>query len=140
MTRTGATKRVPDGYDSERLRLARAFLKAAESLAALADDGDAGNPIVSEVVNAAIAYTDALTAKFANRVNQEDHAAAAKVLRGALGERLPNDQERRLRRILGEKDAAQYGARLKRKADVMRFLADIREFAKWAETEIDRRG
>ncbi|HEV2160712.1 MAG TPA: hypothetical protein VGR52_00540 [Stellaceae bacterium] len=61
-------------------------------------------------------------------------------MRDVIGERLPNDQERGLRRILGEKDAAQYGAQAKRKADALRILADIHAFAKWAESEVNRRG
>jgi hypothetical protein len=39
------------------------------------------------------------------------------MLRDALGNRLPRAQETRLRRILAEKDPAQYGARLKTRTD-----------------------
>ena len=46
------------------------------------------NPIVSQIVNAAIAYTDVLTATFAGKVNQQDHSAARKALRAALRNRL----------------------------------------------------
>jgi hypothetical protein len=60
------------------------------------------------------------------------------MLRDALGNRLPKPQETRLRRILGEKDAAQYGARLKSKADAERLLAQLLALAKWAESELSR--
>jgi hypothetical protein len=120
------------------LDVARAFLKAARDETTLADDGAIGNPIVSQVVNAAIAYVDAVTTARLGRVNQQDHAAIHKLLRDALGERLPDAQARRLRRILDEKDPAQYGARLLRKADAVRLLEELETFASWAETELTR--
>ena len=60
------------------------------------------------------------------------------MLRDALGNRLPRAQETRLRRILAEKDAAQYGARLKTRTDAQRLLAQMVEFAAWAESELSR--
>jgi hypothetical protein len=138
VTRKGPSRPVEKGYGRGRLEVARAFLKAAQDEATLADDTAVGNPIVSQVVNAAIAYADTITGALSGRVNQQDHAAAVKALRDALGQRLPEIQARRLRRILAEKDAAQYGARLMRKKEAMRLLADLEEFARWAETEIVR--
>jgi hypothetical protein len=120
------------------LDIARAFLKAARDAAALADESTIGNPIVSQIVNAAIAYADAITAKRSGRVNQQDHAGIHKVLRDALGERLPEPQARRLRRILDAKDPAQYSARLLRKDDAERLLDELEAFASWAETELAR--
>jgi hypothetical protein len=138
MTRKGSTKAADKGFGEGRLKVARAYLKAAQDEAALAEDGTIGNPIISQIVIAAIAYTDALTAKFAGNINQQDHGGATKVLRDALGNRLPSGQATRLRRILDEKDASQYGARLKTKADAERLLAQLVEFAKWAEAELSR--
>lgn len=63
---------------------AQRYLKAARTEAAMADVVDIGNSVMSQIVNAAMAYTDALTAKYAGRANQKDHAAAVKVLRDAL--------------------------------------------------------
>ncbi len=97
-----------------------------------------GNPIASTVVNAAIAYTDALTATFANKVNQQDHSAAVKTLRGALGNRLPKTQESKLSRILGQKDLAQYGGRLMSLADAQSILTLLKEYAEWVESEMKR--
>jgi len=62
-------------------------------------------------VTAAIAYADAVTAQARQVVNQQDHQAVAKALRAALGNALPVAQERRVARILSEKDQAQYSAR-----------------------------
>jgi hypothetical protein len=104
----------------------------------LADEAAIGNPIVSQAVNAAVAYADAITAARRGRVNQQDHSSIHKLLRDALGERLPEVQAARLRRILGMKDAAQYGARLLRKDEALRVLGDAEAFALWAETELTR--
>jgi len=138
MTRKGPSKPVDRAFGDGRLQMAKAFLKAAQNEAELAGDADIANPIVVQIVNAAIAYTDALTARFSGRVNQQDHAAAVKALRAALGKRFPGEQERRLARILSEKDAAQYGARMKRKSEATRLLADLEKFAAWAELEMKR--
>jgi hypothetical protein len=113
-------------------------LKAAKNEAELAEDHDIGNPIISQVVTSAIAYTDALTAKLSGRVNKQDHSAAVRALRDALGKRLSDEQERRLRRILSEKDAAQYGARAKSKADAIKLLGDLEKFAPLVELELAR--
>lgn len=139
MTRRGPSKPVDDTYAPRRLEVARAFLKAAEDEATLADEGDVGNPIVAQVVNAAIAYADAVTAASSGRINQKDHAAVVKALRDALGERFPDVQAKRLRRMLAEKDTAQYGARLLRMKEALRLLADLKEFAAWAEAEVARK-
>jgi hypothetical protein len=138
MTRKGRTKSVDPSFAAGRLRLARAYLKAARTEAAMADPVDIGNPAMSQIVNAAIAFTDAVTAKYAGHANQQDHAAAVKALRDALGNRLPAAQETRLRRILGGKDEVQYGTRAKTTADAERLLAQLEEFAAWAEEELRR--
>ena len=138
MIRKGPGKATGQGFGEGRLRIARAFLTAAEDEATLAGEEDIGNPIISQAVTAAIAYADALTARFGDRVNRQDHAALTKNLRGVLGNRLPTVQASRLRRILGEKDAAQYGTRIKSRAEAERVLRDLREFASWAEAEFRR--
>jgi hypothetical protein len=138
MTRKGPSKPVDGTYGNRRLEVARAFLKAARDAAALTDEGAVGNPIVSQVVNAAVGYADAITAARSGRVNQQDHSGIHKLLRDALGERLPEIQATRLRRILSMKDAAQYGARLLRKDEALRLLDDAEAFVRWAETELTR--
>ena len=79
MTRKGPAKPVDPTYGSRRLDMAKAFLKAARDEAALADEGAVANPIVTQVVNAAIAYADAVTAARAGRVNQQDHGGIHKL-------------------------------------------------------------
>lgn len=138
MTRKGPAKSVGPGFAEGPLQLARAYLKAARVELAVADAGDLGNPAMSQIVNAAIAFTDALTARYAGKANRQDHGAAIRSLRDALGNRLPAAQETRLRRILGEKDDVQYGARLKTDDEARRLLLLLEEFAAWAELEMRR--
>jgi hypothetical protein len=138
MTRKGTAKSVDASFTDGRLRIARAFLKAARTETAMAEVADIGNPIISQIVNAAIAFADALTARYAGRANQKDHAAAVKALRDALGNRLPVAQETRLRRILSEKDEIQYGARATTAMEAKRLLGQLETFAAWAEAELQR--
>ncbi len=138
MTRKGPAKTVDAGFGQGRLTMARAYLRAARAEASLADETEIGNPIMSQIVNAAIAYADALTARAAARVNRHDHMAAVKALRDALGNRLPGAQETRLRRILAEKDEVQYGPRAKTAQEARLMLAQLEAFALWAEGEIGR--
>ena len=136
MTRKGTTRSVDAAFGEGRLRMARAYLKAARNEVLLADPGDIANPAMSQIVNAAIAFADALTATYAKEVNQQDHAAAVRTLRDALGNRFLAAHETNLRRILGEKDNVQYGTSFRSKADAEALLRRLEESASWAEREI----
>ncbi|MCK3776688.1 hypothetical protein MZK49_08075 [Ensifer sesbaniae] len=113
-------------------------MEAAQLQVGSAKVGTLGNPIAATIVNAAIAYTHALTATFANKINQNDHAAVVKTLRDALGNRLPKAQETRLNRILGNKDLAQYGGRFMLLSDAEALLEQLKEYAQWVESEMAR--
>lgn len=136
MTRTGPARPADGPFASGRLNNARAYLEAAEAAVMRAESGANANPIISHVVNSAIAYTDALTAYYGGRVDQKDHAAAVKALRDVLGNRLPNAQQKRLNRILRRKDEAQYGARHASLSRGLELLNELKEFAGWAEAAI----
>jgi len=139
VTRNGPSKPSDARHGANRLVIARGFLEAAQLQVDSAKVGTMGNPIAATVVNAAIAYTDALTATFANKINQNDHAAVVKTLRDALGNRLPKAQETRLTRILGNKDLAQYGGRFMLLSDAEALLEQLKEYAQWVESEMARR-
>ena len=139
MTRSGSSKPSDAHHGANRLVIARGFLEAAQVQVDSAKAGTLGNPIAASVVNAAIAYTDALTATFASKINQNDHSAVVKTLRDALGNRLPKAQETRLTRILGNKDLAQYGGRFMLLADAEALLEQLKEYAQWVENEMSRR-
>jgi hypothetical protein len=129
VTRGGPSKPVDQQFGRGRLQLARAFLKAARAEAERAAEDGVGNPTISHVVTATIAYADALTARFGGVVNQQDHKAVATTLRAALRDALPKTQEQRLGRILRENGEAQYGARVSKVDDAMRLLRELEAFA-----------
>ena len=138
MTRTGSSKTVPDDFWVGRLSNARSFHAAARLLLDLHEAGQNTNPIIAQVVDAAIAYADAVTARRGNRINQQDHQALAALLRTVLGNRLPAPQLAHLKTILGEKDAASYGVRPGTFAQAQRLLERLDDFAAWAEEELAR--
>lgn len=57
----------------------------------------------------------------------------ARLLREVLGNRLPDKQERFFRKLLGRKDEVNYGARSTTIAEAGVMLAELDEFAAWAE-------
>lgn len=133
MTRTGPSKDATLADSNLRLRKARAYLEAARSLLALLGEGEIADPIVSNIANSAIAYADALTARYAGKINKQDHGAAPKLLRSVLGKELSSEHEKRVSRILAHKDEAQYGTRPKRRDEAELLLNDLERFAKFAE-------
>jgi TPR repeat protein len=138
MTRISPRKAVPPGHSEARLGVARDYHKAARSMLTIAEAGDSGSPILSLVVSAAVAYADALTARSLGAVNQQDHAAAVRALRDALGNGLPAAEENRAKRLLSLKDEVQYGARRATLEDARRRMEDLDAFARWAEAELSR--
>ena len=133
MTGKGPRKKVDAHYWQGRLRAAQAYLQAAQQALSLAEPGQNASPSVSQIVLAAIAYGDSLTAKRALVINQQDHASAPRLLRDVLRNTLPEAQERRFRRILSFKDGAQYGARMASVDEATRLLDELERFARWAE-------
>ena len=133
MTGKSPRKRVEALYWQGRLRVAQAYLADAQQAVLLAEPPQAGNPIVSQIVLAAIAYGDCLTAKRAQIINQQDHAQASRLLRDVMQNTLPEVQEKRYRRILGFKDDVQYGTKTASLEEAARLLGDLEAFALWAE-------
>lgn len=117
---------------------ARAFLSSAEKLLALAEVGTNCNPIISAAINACIAFTDAVTIKYAGIQNTGDHGIASRALRNALGNRADKGQLTRLTRLLSRKDDSQYGHRSASYEDAASILEQARRFAEWAEAELLR--
>jgi hypothetical protein len=133
MTGQGPRKPVGDAHASGRLRQAREFRESARSLVTL-ESSQSYNPAISLMVACAIAYADALTAKRRGVVNSQDHAAAPRLLREALGNTLPERQEKFYRRLLGRKDEVNYGARSTSLDEARRLMSDLELFAEWAES------
>jgi hypothetical protein len=135
MARISTRKSVDVDYWRGRLEAARAFHKAAEDAITLAEPGSNANPAISQMVLAAIAYGDCLTARRANVINQQSHAAAPKLLRDVLGATLPTAQENRYRRILGHKDESQLLVAAKNRGNLAR-----KDGGEWLTVEVDKKG
>ena len=132
MTNQGPRKTVDATHSSARLFQAREFHDSARTLVTLGHSRSY-NGAVTLMVTAAIAYCDAVTAKVRGVVNRQDHQSAARLLREALGNRLPDKQEKFLRRLLGRKDEVNYGARSTSVEEARQLLAELDAFAAWAE-------
>lgn len=132
MTGKGSRKPVDGGHAPARLLQAREFQESARTLV-LQAQSRSYNPAVTLMVTAAIAYSDAITAKARGVVNQQDHQGAPRLLREVLGNRLPDKQEKFFRKLLGRKDEVNYGARSTSLEEAQRLLAELDEFASWAE-------
>lgn len=133
MTRKAPTKSVDQQFWHGRRDEARAFSLAARQAMDLADPGSSASPIVSQIVLAAIAYSDSITAKRARVVNQQDHLGAVRLLRDVLRNHLPDAQEKAFRRMLRVKDEAQYGARAMALEEAERLLDDLDNFTQLIE-------
>lgn len=133
MTSRSPRRQVDAFHWQGRLSVAQAYLEAAQQALLLAEPGQDCNPVISQVVLSTIAYGDSLTAQRAQVVNQQSHAQAPRLLRDVLGNLLPDSQERRYRRILSFKDEVHYGTRRAPREEAAKLLADLEEFACWAE-------
>lgn len=132
MTNQGPRKTVDTTNPAARLLQAREFHESARSLVTLGQNRSY-NGAITLIVMAAIAYADAVTTRTRGVVNKQDHQSAPKLLREALGSRLPNKQEKFFRKLLGRKDEVNYGARSTTLAEAARLLEELDEFAVWAE-------
>jgi hypothetical protein len=141
MVRRTLSKDVDPGLAFKYLKVARALKGGAEALLTIADEDDPyGNAIGVLAVHAAIAYNDALTIAYGGRkATGGDHDRAADLLREAFGNRLPNERLRDLRRILGLKDTYSYLGAYQKVDDAQKLVAQLNQFAEWAEEAYELR-
>lgn len=132
MTNQGPRRAAGNSEWSGRLTQAREFHESARSLVTLAQS-KSYNGAITLMVTAAIGYSDAITAKRKGVVNKQDHQTAVRLMREALGNGLPDKQEKFFRRLLGRKDEVNYGARSTTLDEAHRVLAELDDFAVWAE-------
>lgn len=140
MVSKGTWRSVPRDQWKGRLENARAFLRAAQDLLALTDDGRSSNPIITQAIDATIAYGDAVAIRFGGIQNAVDHNNLGRTLRQAVGARFTRQQEQRLGQILAEKDEAAYGHHSASAAYAREVLKLAERFAEWAEAELARPG
>lgn len=133
MVRQGPSKLADPGDWEGRLRNARDFKRDAEDLYQLRGDGENANGVITLVVNAAIAYADALTGKYGGFVNQQDHKAVSPAVERAMGKRADPLQIKRLSGIMAYKDPSSYGARRSPKERAGDLLKQLDRFSEWVE-------
>lgn len=66
-------------------------------------------------------------------MNKQDHRRASTLLREVSGNRLRDKQQKFFRKLLGRKDEVNYGARSTTLDEAQWLLAELDEFAAWAE-------
>ncbi|MBI5257536.1 MAG: hypothetical protein HY855_13630 [Burkholderiales bacterium] len=132
MTNQGPRKAVDATHSSARLLQARDSHESARSLVRLGRSKGC-NGAITLMATAAIAYADAVTAQHRGVVNKQDHRNALKLLREALGNRLPERQEKVFRKLLGRKDEVNCGARSTTLEEAERLMDELDEFAAWSE-------
>lgn len=140
MVSNGSWRSVSRDQWKGRLENARAVLRAAQDLLALADAGRSSNPILTEAIDATIAYGDSVAIRFGGIENARDHNNLGRTLKQALGARFTPQQEQRLGQILGEKDGAAYGHHSATVSEAREVLKLAERFAEWAEAELARPG
>jgi hypothetical protein len=128
----------PDAWEG-RLRNARDSKRDAEELMQLRDGADNANGVVTLVVNAAIAYADALTGRYGGFFNQQDHRTVSAAVERALGQRADRSQVKRLAGIIGQKDSSAYGARRTSMQKAEDLFEQLERFSSWVEEEMRRR-
>lgn len=133
MRRGGHGRKVPTTEWRGRRDNGRAFLASAAALRDLADQASNGNPIMSSAINAAIAFADALTIRYSGTQNAGEHRNVTLALQRALGDRADATQVQRLGRIIGRKDATQYGHRPATLDEARHLVEQCERFAEWAE-------
>ncbi|MBY0491357.1 MAG: hypothetical protein K2R93_16050 [Gemmatimonadaceae bacterium] len=128
---------IADGQAwGSRRQDAQAFRKAAETLEAVAEEGQNCNPIIVLIIHAAIAYGDALTARFGGTVNRGNHDDLWRRVKQAMKGRADEPQISRLKDLLGNKTAYSYGAKIGRLNDMREMLKQLKRFELWAEEQL----
>ena len=139
MTKEGPAKKVDGTFWRGRLERARSFHAAARTVMELADRSKDAGAAESNMILAAVAYADALTAAIDGVVNQKSHQGVIKAVRAALNEGFPRAQETHLVALITKKDEVQYGARYVRHTDAEAMAEHLNAFAEFVETELNRR-
>ncbi len=133
MVRGGNWKKIDRSLWKGRYAQGRAFLRAARESLDMAEEGQSGNPIMSNAVLALIAYADALSIRLGGIQNAKGHATLPQTLKQAMGERAEKGQLDRLQRLIGQKGRIHYDFRMASIDEARRYTAQVERFAEWAE-------
>jgi hypothetical protein len=140
MVKLGSTTTEDPSRAVKYLAIGRSLHRNSHELEAISESRY-GNGLAIIAIDAAIAYTDALTIAYRGIKSQDgDHARAADVLAHALGQKREHTpQVNRLRRILQAKSDVSYSGQYYTLEDGKRIAAEVTEFAGWAEEMLAKR-
>lgn len=140
MVKRTTTRRVDRSQALKYAESGRVFLESARDLSLVADEGAPyGNAVALLAVHAAISYADALSIAYGERKSADDHTKAVDTLRTILGNRLPDDRAKQLRRILMEKDAVCYQGTYYTLDQGRKLLTLSDRFCTWAREAMELR-
>lgn len=141
MTKLPPTKNVDRDQAKRYLQSGRAFLAAAQALETLAEEDESyGSAIALLAVHAVIGHGDALVIAYRGKKSKSgEHRDTARLLRDALGNRLPDKQENEMLAVLGAKDAVAYQGKYFPLDEAQAVLAKATAFGVWAEARYQER-
>ncbi|MBA2292532.1 MAG: hypothetical protein H0W15_08755 [Gemmatimonadales bacterium] len=141
MTNLPPTKKVDRDQATRYLQSGRTFLAAAKALEALAEEDESyGSAIALLAVHAVISHGDALVIAYSgNKSKSGEHRDTVRLLRHALGNRLPDQQEKEMLAVLGAKDAVAYQGKYFPLNEAQAVLAKAAAFGAWAEPRYQER-
>lgn len=133
MVRRDRAKRVDATQAEGYAEVGRRLLLAGRAIEQQGDPQHA-SALAILAVHCAIAYTDALCIRLGGRKSTAaDHTAAARLLKGVLGTRLPVMMERTLTRTLAEKERFGYQGYVAKLSEARALFARLERYAAWAE-------
>lgn len=134
MVRRTTTRRVDRSNATKYAETGSVFLGSARALSDVADEGASyGNAIGLLAIHAVISFTDALSIAYGERKSADEHTKAADTLRAILGNRLPDNRVKQLRKILADKDVVSYQGTYYTLEEGRRLLNVAASFCAWAE-------
>lgn len=133
MTRTDRVRRVDPSRADAFAEVGRRLLSAGRAIREQGDPRHA-SALAILAVHAAIAYADAVCVHRGGRKSASaDHQAALQLLRGILGNRLPEPMAKALARVLAEKDRVEYQGYVVTLREAVSVFELAQRFGTWAE-------
>lgn len=136
MTRADRSRRVDPARADGYAEVGRRLLLAGR---AILDGGDTrhASALAIIAVHAGIAYADAVCILRGGRKSvSADHAAALRLLRGILGNRLPDGIARALHRLIVEKERFEYQGMVVTMREASAAMESAERFGAWAENAL----
>lgn len=133
MARLDRAKRIDPAQADGYAEVGRRLLLAGRAIIERGDPRHASALAILSI-HAAIAYTDALCIHLGGRKSTSaDHGAGVRLLRSIMGVRLPAQTERKLSRLLGQKDRFEYQGYVTTMREAQSHFSKAERYTTWAE-------